>query len=508
MKPATFSKIGLALLIVLVLGLFAVRLMAPSDLMDKDQERPASYILDALKNGHWVCQTDWVGSITSKPPLYTWIAAFLALPFDRFTRFSLYLPAASSVLLLALLIRAAGGNRFGPLAGFFGALAFVLSPIAVRLSVMARTDSLFTLMIALTAFAAFRSWEKGGGWVWFWLAAAAASLTKGPLGLLIGSMGLLAALWERRRASALPLRGTHLPGLLVYFLVTFGWFGLAVLYMGHPVIDKMILAELIYHGVRVTHERSMEFNYFNSTAYFLHRFAPWSVIACIGLWRVFRRPAVDDSERRFERFLTCWLLGGLIVFSLAPHQRGDLVFPITPPAALLAGREMQRWFSRFPLRRVFLAAVAVAVILFGVFANYYLRIHPSEPLTIRTEGMRALAEELQKEAHRNVPLLHVEDPYALQFFLNTMKVAVPPEVAACRLAGSNAVYVAVCNTTGVTALVNAPIHTIARWPADGEAFVTILGNRPLTPALSQGKRESDSPSSPSGRGLPAAAGPR
>ena len=487
MKQKTFSTLGLILSILLVLGLFAIRLMAPSDLMDKDQERPASYVLDALKNGHWICQTDWLGSIASKPPLYTWLSAWFALPFDRFNRFALYLPSALSVLFLALAIQAAGGKRFGPAAGFIGAILFVLSPISARLTVMARTDSLFTLMIALTALSSFRSWEKGGGWIWFWLAAAAATLTKGPLGVLIGAMGLLAVLWEKHRGTAQPLRGAQLPGFVLFLLLTLGWFALACLDMGRAVVDKMIFSELISQGVRINLETVFAFTYFKSTIYFLHRFAPWSVVACIGLWRVFWRPSTDEEERRFERFLTCWLLGGLIVFSLAPHQRGDLVYPIIPPAAMLAGREMEKWFAKYSPKAILTAAFTFSVIVFSVFAYYYLVVRTTEPLVIRTEGMRELANEIRSKARKDVPLVHVDDPYSLQFFLNTMKTVIPPEEAARLLSGTNPVYVAVCNSTSVTArLGSTPIHTVARWPKTGKAVVTIIGNQsPLTPTLSQ-----------------------
>ena len=476
MKPRTFLTLGLLLLILLVVGLFAVRLAAPSDLMDKDQERPASYVLDILQNGHWICQTDWMGSITSKPPLFTWLSALFAQPFDRFNRFALYLPSVLSVLILTLVIRAVGERRFGPVAGFLAALAFVLSPITARLSVLARTDSLFTMTIALTAFAAFRSWEKGGHWIWFWLAAAAATLTKGPLGVLIGAMGLLAVLWEKRHGTPLPLRGSHLAGLLAFLLITFGWFGLAVLDMGKPVVDKMILSELVYHGIRTNHDRSFEFNYFNSSIYFLHRFLPWSVIACIGLWRAFRRPAADPAERRLERFLTCWILGSLIVFSLAPHQRGDLLYPIIAPAALLAGREIARWLSRVSKERILAVAIAFSAVVFGVFMHYYWISRPREPLSNQSEGMRQLAADITTKLGENPPLIHVDDPFALQFFLNTMKVMVAPEDAARQLAGTNPVYAAVCNVTNFTARLDAPVYIIARWPHNGEAFVTILGN--------------------------------
>lgn len=481
MKPKPFSNPGFLLPTLLVMGLFTLRLMTPSNLMDKDQERPASYVLDVLQNGHWICQTDWMGFITSKPPLYTWLSALFALPFEQFNRFSLYLPSALSVLFLAWGIQASGGTRFRPMAGWMGALMFVLSPLSARLTVMARTDSLFTLMIAGTAFAAFRSWEKGGGWIWFWLAAAAATLTKGPLGILLGAMGLLAVFWERRRGIPLPLRGAQRPGLFLFFLLTAGWFALACLDMGRPVVDKMIFSELISHGMRINSQTVFTFRTFHSTLYFLSRFAPWSVIACIGLWRVFRHPAAEASERRYERFLTCWLLGGLAVFSLAPHQRGDLVYPILPPAAILAGREMEKRFSKCSLKALFASASAVSVLLFSAVACYYIVFFRTDPLVLRTEGMRCLAAEVRARIGKEAPLVYVDAPFALQFFLNTMQVIVPAEEAARQLDGSNTVYVAVCNKAKVTSLLNSPSYTVARWPETGVPFVTILSNQPLRP---------------------------
>src|SRR5713226_8175934 len=59
--------------------LFTLRLTAPPNLLDQDQERPASYVLDVVKNGNWLCQRDLNGEITSKPPLYTWLAALVAM---------------------------------------------------------------------------------------------------------------------------------------------------------------------------------------------------------------------------------------------------------------------------------------------------------------------------------------------------------------------------------------------------------------------------------------------
>jgi len=63
----------------------------------------------------------------------------------------------------------------------------------------------------------------------------------------------------------------------------------------------------------------------------------------LALWRVIRYPAGNPGERHFERFLTCWILFGLLIFSLVRHQRADLLLPLWPACALFAVREMARW---------------------------------------------------------------------------------------------------------------------------------------------------------------------
>src|SRR5258708_32332104 len=99
----------------------------------------------------------------------------------------------------------------------------------------ARFDGLFALAVMLAARAAFHAWMRGGGWAWFWLAAAVSTLTKGPLGLLLAAFGLLAVAWERRSGTPKPLGGSQLPGVIGYLLLTVGWFVLAYRRLGaHP----------------------------------------------------------------------------------------------------------------------------------------------------------------------------------------------------------------------------------------------------------------------------------
>ena len=458
-------------------ALFAIRLAGPPNLMDKDQERPASYVLDAVRNSHWIVQHDWMGALTSKPPLYTWLSALATLPFERINRFSLYLPSALSVLVTALIILRVGTAYFGSAAGLFAGMVLILSPIMSRQIALARTDALFMCTVSLAAVAAFDAWTRGRGWTAFWVLAAIATLAKGPLGVVLAAGGLLAAFWETRSGRPAPLRGSHGVGILFYVLLTLGWFALAYHEAGPPLVERLFKRELLSQSVGGENMPAPFLNSYKPFAYFLHRFLPWSLPACVGFWRVLARPAADEPQRRFERFLFCWFFFGLLLFSIAAHQRADLLSPILPAAALLGGREVALWLKSVRSSLQLAGTVLVAALVLGFNANYCAK-QMVDPWVRKTLGMEQLAGKIREKVG-DAPLVHVESPYTLQFYLNTMSTMVSPQEAARLLAGSNRVYVTVCDFGLVRQHLpdGLAVREVARWPESGEPFARVVSNQ-------------------------------
>ena len=489
---------GYALLMLVTLALFVVRVTGPSNLMDNDQERPASYVMDAVLNGNWPCQTDWTGDIMSKPPLFTWIAAIATLPVGYGNLVSLYFPCLVALSLSVALIFRFGRNSFGWTAGFLGGLMYLAAPSGVKHIALARTDALFAATIALTALLGYRAWTTGRGWPWFWFAAALATLTKGPLGVLLASTGFLAVIWERwnaRHAGSVELDAPpapfaeangrscfwlpHLAGLALFFLITVGWFWLAYRHSGQAFIDKVIGKELVGHMISDEHG-TFGIGFVKAPLYWLSRFLPWSLLAVVGLWRVVKHPVTDPAQRRFERFLFCWIVGGLLIFSLAKHQRGDLPLPLYAPAALLAGREIARWFHGWERTRLIqrsLAAAGVALALYTV----YLHIAFARTWEVRqSEQLESFARQLSRNGALP-PLLHVDDPYALQFHLNTMDRAVSFPTAAAALRSDEPRAVAVVDVSRLRDAVGDQngLVEIGSCPGSREGErVIILSNRP------------------------------
>lgn len=426
-------------IVILGAALFGLRLLGPADLTDNDQERPASYVLDAVQNGHWLIQRDAYDDIASKPPLFTWLAGLATACAGRISRLTLYLPSAAGVVGMAWLVWAAGRSYFGSLAGLLAGLSLVLSQYGFKHVVLARNDALFAGTVSLAALAAWRAWTGGRGWTAFWLAAAAATLAKGPLGLLLAAGGLLAAAWERGPERC-PLPGKRcLPGAGLWLAVVGGWFVLAWRDAGADLIHKQLGRELAGHLTGSTAGGKAPLSEpWLPLLYFLSRYAPWSLAACAGFWRVWRRPAEDATERRFERFLFCWFAVGLVVFSIAPHKRPDLLLPLIPAAALLAGRELARWLQRGPAARVERAAVlGSAVVLVGLgLAQPQGRATAREVLNTRAQ--RDLAAWWEAVGLPAVPLTFVEHTLTAQFYLNRHQAVVTPEQAARLLQGDAA----------------------------------------------------------------------
>ena len=468
------TRYALTALAAVALASFAIRLAGLPDLLD-NEHRLGTSVLDAIHAGHWLCPLDALGHI-DKPPMLTWLAAIASLLAGRVTPFTLYLPTALATLALAWLVFAAGRRYFGWRAGVLGGLAYLLSEVGTRQIASARWDGLFTLTVAATAFAAFHAWTTGRGWLWFWLAAAAATLTKGPLGLLLGGMGLLAAPWERWRGTPAPLRGRQLPGLAVYLLVTLGWFWLAYRQIGPSLVDMLIRNELVSHAI----EHAPGRRFMKPPGDFLENFAPWSLATVVGLVRVVRTPAAGDGPRRFERFVWCWFMGGLLVFCLSPHTAARLLYPVIPPAALLAGRELALLTRRLSATALAAACVTATVAGLAGAALYYGHLVRKDPDVRNTIAMQELADEVQRTVGMGWPLTYVDAPIAFQLIFNTMRPPVSFKQAAALLAGDTPAYVVVQDLARLDAAMgdrSGSLTQVATVSVDGHPYLHIVANR-------------------------------
>jgi hypothetical protein len=438
----SFQKL-LALLALVWLAIFIIALSGYPDLTGNER-RVSGYVLDAVQNGHWMIQRDAMGDVASKPPLLTWLISGMTLLMGRLTLFGMYLPSALATLGTAWAILYAGRKHFGWFAGFLAALTYLLSPATDSQLTTVRYDGLFTFPVLLGALAAFRAWNLGCGWTWFWLAVAMSTLVKGPLGPVLSATGLFAAIWEWRSGNPLRPRGNHLAGIGLFFLICGGWFALAYWQMGQPLIDKMIGRELVQHSLS-SEEGGVGGGFYEPTLNVLTNYLPWSPLALIALWRVWKKPATSAETRRFERFLFCWFVVGLIMFSISPHQRGRLILPLLPAVALLTGRELSRWLVNWSAAKFWKTVAGASAVGFVLFAVQHHVVLARDKHVKDTLALRAMAGDIRAQVGEQFPLTHVDCPSGLQIYLNTYRPWISTTQAVELLCGEAAAFLVVRN---------------------------------------------------------------
>ncbi len=464
-----------------VVALHVIGLCGPSDLIDYGQEEPVSYVMDAVKNGHWIVQSDVAGNITSKPPLYTWLAGLVSeVAGGKVNRFTVTLPAFLGTLALGLVILQFGAKHFGQRAGFLAAMCYVLSPVVAKQVTLVRTDGLFSLTVAVAAMLAFAAWQNNGkGWTWFWFAAAAATLAKGPLGIVLAAGGLFAVLWEKRTGHSAPVKGSHWLGVLLFLAIAGGWFALAYSEQGHALTDKLLVRELYNHAVRKAGAKILGLALFMPSFDFLMRFAPWSIFACVAFWRLCRRPSPDDGQRRLERFLFCWFIVGLLLLSIAAHKRPDLIFPLIPAAALLAGRELSRFTTSWPDRRLVFVALCLTVVVSVCAGFQYGKQRLNNDGVKETQAAEELADIIRRQVENKFPLAHLDTSPILQMHLETASPLVSSETASRLLHGEAAAFVAVRNAdVALPMLGTNGVYIVAEASRTKRTHMAVLGNRP------------------------------
>jgi len=466
-------------LVMLALAVFVIRITGPADLEDNSQARSVGYAMDLTECGHWLVQHDLQGRIISTPPLHTWLIGILAVPFGL-NRLTLVLPSFLAVLTMTLLVFETGRRRFGLLSGGIAGLSMIMAPMLWGQVGLVRSDAVFSLAIAAGAFPAFHGWEKGRGWTLFWILGAIATLTKGPLGLLLSAGGLLAWFWENRtHGPALRPRGRQLPGITLFFMICLGWIIPALWFHGQALIDKNTFHELLGHLGADADPQDLSNNrthLLEPALSLLTNFAPFSLLAVHGIYQTFKSPATDGTERRLERFLTCWILLGLLIFSIASHHPEDLLLPLWPAGALLAGREGSRLVNKLgSMKSVCLAATASILLLCLAWGRYHPL--PGRPLksVAYSESVRDAAEAFRKTGLDPFVIQYLEVPTTFQFYLGTANTGKKySEILPTRNRREDRILVATRDSPLDPKTVGASqADEVFRWPTDTSKMAVI-----------------------------------
>jgi 4-amino-4-deoxy-L-arabinose transferase-like glycosyltransferase len=253
--------------------------------------------------------------------------------------------------LTAASMLAFGINEFaarlpGPLAAMLGVIAtywFVLRAFDRRRALLAAmvlatsglyavmaqvltTDMLLTATITVALFAFYLQWREGGRWwLLLYLAAAFATLTKGPVGVVIPALaGIIFLWWEGELGGA--LRRFHaLRGILIVAALTLPWFA-AIMIRQPAFFDYFVIGENFRRFFQAGYSHREPLYYYLPVI--AAGMLPWTLALPVLPWR----SRAANPARRFCLTAAAVVIG---LFSLASAKLVPYVLPAFPPLAVL-----------------------------------------------------------------------------------------------------------------------------------------------------------------------------
>jgi 4-amino-4-deoxy-L-arabinose transferase-like glycosyltransferase len=274
-----------------------------------------------------------------KPPLVYWLmAALYSLPgqqlWDPWGAWSAALPSAlasACTLLLLCLLTACWERRvLGQPQGLWlvAGLLYGLSPLVMLWSRIGVSDSLLTALVALAMVSSWCSFTSPRVPWWIcWLALGLATLTKGPVALVLFGLCWAGYALLEQNVSRVWQRLRPLPGVLVSLVVAAPWYVVVFWREGTPFVESFFGYHNLQRFTQVVNRHASPWWFYG--AMLLVASLPWSPLVLLGLWRGLRR------GQSLARFAACWLLAVLLLFSLSATKLPSYWLPATPAAALL-----------------------------------------------------------------------------------------------------------------------------------------------------------------------------
>lgn len=287
--------------------------------------------------------------IPSKPPMFHWLGLAASSVTGGVSELGIRMPSALLGVTITLLVYFFAASVSRIRCGWLSSIALLFSFEWLRAARTARVDMTFTAFVsgALLLFAVMqRSGFTRARCIGFWLALAAATLTKGPAGLVLPLLVVFAyaaispnpdteaplGIVGRLRKTLADLGA--LPGLAGVLLVTGAWYAAAYATQGDAFLETHALRENLFRVIdadRYASGHSHGFFYLFGQ-FFLGAF-PWSLSAPAVAWWLWRGRPLDDTQR----FLVVWFLVIFAFFLVPDSKRGVYLLPAYPAAALLFG---------------------------------------------------------------------------------------------------------------------------------------------------------------------------
>jgi 4-amino-4-deoxy-L-arabinose transferase-like glycosyltransferase len=335
----------------LILAILAALLFLPGlgwrDLWNPDEARYAQVAREMRQTGSYALPHLNGEVYTQKPPLLFWsIAAFGTLR-GEVDETAARIPSALAAIGAILLVFRIGERLFGRRAAWLAVAAFATCFKILWQGRFGQIDMLLTALVTLGVWFWVRGYteRRPGLYPLFFVCAGAATLAKGPVGLLPPLLSILAFLaLTRNGAEAKRLR---IPlGLLLWAAVVLAWLIPAGMAGGAEYLQNIVYKQNVTRYAAPWHHHQPWYYYLTVIP---AEFFPWSFLlpaAIVVGWKRF-----SGQAREGFLFCLCWTAVTVLFFSLSPAKRTLYILTMYPAMALMVGAALDRIAAEWPRDR-------------------------------------------------------------------------------------------------------------------------------------------------------------
>jgi len=364
----------------LVLSLIAVRLVSLGlfPLYDTTEARYGEMARIMVETNNWITpQFDYNVPFWGKPPFQTWISA-LSFSWFGISEFSARLPHFVCGLITCYLVFRFTKSIVNKNTAIFSLLILTSSLGFIIAIGMVMTDSALLMAYTLAMVCYWQCYSQKDKVVsghLFFVALALGMLIKGPVAVVLIGISLVCwSLWQGCFKVAIK-RLPWLTGILVFLLLSLPWYAWAEIrtpgFLEYFILGEHVQRFLVsgwqgdLYGSAHVKPRGMIWLYWLICA------SPWSFIV-LGLlvkkYRGVELPRSKYQEQGINKYLICWMISPLLLFTLAGNILPIYVLPGFSALAVLVALNCQltKASNYFALISLTLLTIIIIVLSLGL----------------------------------------------------------------------------------------------------------------------------------------------
>jgi 4-amino-4-deoxy-L-arabinose transferase-like glycosyltransferase len=323
----------------LVLTLFSLALFLPGlgarDLWAPGEPIYGEIIRVMYERSNWLVPMLNGQLYADKPVLYFWLALIFSKIGGGVNEWTVRLPAALGGLGLVLMTFEFGRTFYDRETGLFSGLILATTYRVLWESRFLRLDTVLSFFLFIGFYFFLKAFTKRGpknNYLLAYLCFALATLTKGPIGLVLPGLAILALILLTGRWKE--IKEMHLlSGTVVVLAVIIPW-----LLLLHLRGDDQWLREFLWvHNIQnyalkpIGHIRPFYYYFINLPPDFL----PWTLLLPGAL--IFYYPWKEKLRDPATLALCCWFVAIFVFFSVSKSKINYYLLPVLPALALFVG---------------------------------------------------------------------------------------------------------------------------------------------------------------------------